>query len=54
MSNHSECFLDNENNRQQIHLIISLFSVDHTKMKRGCDIPFFQLYLDKMKQVSFV
>ena len=42
MNHHSECFSDNENNRDHIHMIISLFSVDNTKMKRGWDIPFFQ------------
>ena len=40
----SGCFLDNENNREQICLIILLFPVDNTEMKRDWDTPFFQLH----------
>ena len=47
MNHHSDSFLDNESNRKQICLIISLFPVGNTKMGHF----FFQLYKLKMKHV---
>ena len=49
MDNHSECFLDSENNRQQIYLIISLFPEGNKKRRDAGTFLFLNFLFQYLK-----
>ena len=49
MDNHSECFLDSENNRQQIYLIISLFPEGNKKWRDAGTFLFLNFLFQYLK-----